>query len=168
MVLVGMAGVMSGVLYAPLTAIFLIAESSQGYDLFIPLMIVAVISYLMARWFSVVNPDYQTMVEQGKIFTQEHDKNLVNSLHLRDFIDKNSQTIEADSPISNLFDMIKTGDKNIFAIVNRENFLEGVLTMDDIRPYLFKEKEELPSNIQQIMKVPPAVVHLQDNAVAIL
>lgn len=168
LVLVGMAGVMSGVLYAPLTAIFLIAESSQGYDLFIPLMIVAVISYLMARWFSPVNPDYQSMVDQGKIFTQEHDKNIINSLHLRDFIDYNSQTIMADEPLSHLFELIKKGDKNIFAIVSAEGVLEGVLTMDDIRPYLFRNEAEEPPTIHQIMKAPPAVVHLSDQAVAII
>lgn len=168
LVLAGMAAVMSGVLYAPLTAIFLIAESSQGYDLFLPLMIVSVISYLMARWFSPVNPDLKHMVDQGKIFTNEHDNNLVYSLRLRDFIDKQSQTIEADAPISDLFEIIKNGKKNIFAVIDAENSLQGVLTMDDMRPYLFNKDQELPPNIQHIMKVPPAVVHLSDSAVAIL
>ena len=168
LVLAGMAAVMSGVLYAPLTAIFLIAESSQGYDLFLPLMIVSVISYLMARWFSAVNPDLKPMIDQGKIFTNEHDNNLIYSLHLRDFIDRQSQTIEADAPISDLFDLIKNGKKNIFAVIDAENSLQGILTMDDIRPYFFHETDQLPPNIQHIMKVPPAVVHLSDNAVAIL
>ncbi|SEG36569.1 chloride channel protein, CIC family [Halpernia humi] len=168
LVLAGMAAVMSGVLYAPLTAIFLIAESSQGYDLFLPLMIVSVISYLMARWFSPVNPDLQPMVEQGKIFTNEHDNNLVYSLHLRDFIDHQSQTIKADAPISELFELIKNGKKNIFAVVDDESSLQGVLTMDDVRPYLFNPDEEMHTNIHHIMKAPPATVHLSDNAVAIL
>jgi CIC family chloride channel protein len=168
LVLAGMAAVMSGVLYAPLTAIFLIAESSQGYDLFLPLMMVSVISYLMARWFSPVNPDLMPMVEQGKIFTNEHDNNLVYSLHLRDFIDMQSQTIKADAPISDLFDLIKNGKKNIFAVVDSDNFLQGVLTMDDIRPYFFNKIQDLPPNIQHVMKVPPAVVNLRDDAVAIL
>ncbi|SFH94002.1 chloride channel protein [Halpernia frigidisoli] len=168
LVLAGMAAVMSGVLYAPLTAIFLIAESSQGYDLFLPLMIVSVISYLMARWFSPINPDLKPMVEQGKIFTNEHDNNLIYSLHLRDFIDFQSQTIKADAPVSELFELIKNGHKNIFAIVDNDNRLQGVLTMDDIRPYLFNKTADLPVNIQQIMKVPPAVVNLRQSAVAIL
>lgn len=168
LVLVGMAGVMSGVLYAPLTAIFLIAESSQGYDLFIPLMIVSVISYLMARWFSPINPDLQPMVDRGHIFTNEHDTNLVNSLQLRNFIDRKSEKIVENSPISELFVLIKNGRKNIFAVVDESNFLKGVLTMDDIRPYLFNKEQEVPPSIQQIMTVPPAVVHLKDNAVEII
>lgn len=168
LVLAGMAGVMSGVLYAPLTAIFLIAESSQGYDLFIPLMIVAVISYLMARWFSPVNPDYQRMVDQGKIFTNEYDNNLVNSLNLRDFIDHNAEKIDADAPISELFSLIKNGKKNIFAVVDEYNFLQGVLTMDDIRPYLFNKDHETPLNIHQIMTAPPATIHFADLATEII
>lgn len=69
LVLVGMAGAMSGILYAPLTAIFLIAESSFGYDLFIPLMIVSVISYLIAKSFSPISPELKSLADQGKIFT---------------------------------------------------------------------------------------------------
>ncbi len=168
LVLAGMAAVMSGVLYAPLTAIFLIAESSQGYDLFIPLMIVSVISYLMAKWFSAVNPDYKPMIDQGKIFSNEYDNNLIYTLQLRDYIDRKSQTIEADAPISDFFELIKNGKKNIFAVIDKEKFLQGVLTMDDIRPYLFNKDQELPANIHQIMQAAPAVVHFTDNAVAIL
>jgi CIC family chloride channel protein len=66
LVLVGMAGAMSGVMYAPLTAIFLIAESSFGYDLFIPLMIVSIISYLIAKWFSPISPELKSLADQGK------------------------------------------------------------------------------------------------------
>ncbi len=76
LVLVGMAGAMSGVLYAPLTAIFLIAESSFGYDLFIPLMIVSVMSYLIGKWFSPISPELKSLADEGKIFTNKHDKNL--------------------------------------------------------------------------------------------
>ncbi|MFC6267038.1 chloride channel protein [Frigoriflavimonas asaccharolytica] len=168
LVLVGMAGVMSGVLYAPLTAIFLIAESSQGYDLFIPLMIVAVISYLMARWFSPVNPEMQPMIDRGHIFTSEHDSNLVNSLQLESFIDRNSEGILENSPVSDLFSLIKNGKKNIFAVLDKDQNLKGVLTLDDVRPYLFNKDQELPESIEKIMIVPPAIVHLNDDAVAII
>ncbi len=168
LVLAGMVAVMSGVLYAPLTAIFLIAESSQGYDLFLPLMIVAVISYLIGKWFSPINPDLKLLTEQGKIFSNEHDNNLIYSLHIEKFIDLQSQTIQGEAQISELFELIKNGKKNIFAIVDEENFLQGVLTMDDIRPYFLHKSQELPPNIQHIMKIPPAVIHINDNAVEIL
>nr|WP_314495994.1 chloride channel protein [uncultured Chryseobacterium sp.] len=166
LILVGMAGAMSGVLYAPLTAIFLIAESSFGYDLFIPLMIVAVISYLIAKWFAPISPELKTLAEQGKIFTHQHDSNLLSSLQTRDFIDFDSQTIHENSSLQELYDLISSGRKNNFAVVNDAHQLKGILTLDDIRPYLFNENEKL--NISKLLKVPAAVVMLNDKPVKII
>lgn len=158
LVLAGMAGVMSGALYAPLTAIFLIAESSLGYDLFIPLMIVSVISYLMARWFSVVPPDFKELAKQGKIFTHEHDKNLLSILHTADLIDKQSQIIKSDDTITDLQESVKNGNKNIFAVLDEKQRLKGVLTLDDLRPILFNKELEGIYSVQQLMKAPVAIL----------
>lgn len=162
LVLIGMAGVMSGALYAPLTAIFLIAESSSGYDLFIPLMIVSVISYLINRWFSPIWPDLQSMADQGKIFTREHDRNLLSTLNTRDFIDKNPQVIQKNAPLKKILDVIKKGKKNVFGIVNDENHLLGTLTLDDLRPILFSEEIHDSVPIIKFMKAPTAVVRPDD------
>ncbi|WP_426277968.1 chloride channel protein [Chryseobacterium sp. S-02] len=167
LVLVGMAGAMSGVMYAPLTAIFLIAESSFGYDLFIPLMIVSILSYLIAKWFSPISPELKSMADQGKIFTNKHDKNLLFSLKTEEFIDRYSQTIQENAPIEDLFELVKNGDKNIFAIVNEQKILRGILTLDDIRPYLFNV-EKVPVTITEIMKTPPAIIHPEDRPLEIL
>lgn len=166
LVLVGMAGALSGVLYAPLTAIFLIAESSYGYDLFIPLMIVSVISFIMAKWFSSISPELKTLADQGKIFTNRHDHNLLSTLDIKDFIDPKSQKIRVDAGIDKVFDLIKDSKKNNFAIVNDENMLKGFLTIDDLRPYLFKE--EKPKSIKEIMKIPPALIRENDSLYQIL
>lgn len=167
LVLVGMAGAMSGILYAPLTAIFLIAESSFGYDLFIPLMIVSVISYLMAKRFSPISPELKSLADQGKIFTNKHDKNLLFSLHTKDYIDFQSQTINVNASITELFEMIKNGNKNTFAVIDDTNKLKGILNLDDIRPYLFsKETDSL--SISKIMKAPPAIIHQENKALEIL
>nr|WP_262909095.1 chloride channel protein [Chryseobacterium gleum] len=168
LVLVGMAGAMSGVLYAPLTAIFLIAESSFGYDLFIPLMIVSVISYLIAKWFSPISPELKSLADQGKIFTNKHDKNLLFALRTDDFIDQYSQTINQNASVTELFEMVKNGDKNIFAVVDDSRKLKGVLTLDDIRPYLFNKEIETSQSITQIMKAPPAVLHRENKPLDIL
>lgn len=166
LILVGMAGAMSGVLYAPLTAIFLIAESSSGYDLFIPLMIVAVISYLIAKWFAPISPELKNLADQGKIFTQKHDRNLLSSLQTKNFIDFNSQIIKENSSLQELYDLISNGTKNSFAVVDDQYKLRGTLTLDDIRPYLFNENEKL--NISNLIKVPQAVVLLTDQPVKII
>jgi len=159
LVLVGMAGAMSGVLYAPLTAIFLIAESSFGYDLFIPLMIVAIMSYLIAKWFSPISPELKFLADQGKIFTNKHDNNILFLLRTEDFIDKYSETISENAPVTELFELVKNGNKNIFAVVDETKKLKGILTLDDIRPYLFNKEIDTSLSVIQIMKVPPAVVY---------
>lgn len=168
LVLVGMAGAMSGVLYAPLTAIFLIAESSFGYDLFIPLMIASIISYLIAKWFSPISPELKSLADEGKIFTNKHDKNLLFALRTEDFIDKYSQTISQNASVTELFEMVKNGDKNIFAVVDENRKLKGVLTLDDIRPYLFNKEMENSQTVTQIMKAPPAVLHRENRPLDIL
>lgn len=167
LVLVGMAGAMAGVMYAPLTAIFLIAESSFGYDLFIPLMIVSIISYLIAKWFSPISPELKSLADQGKIFTNKHDKNILFSLKTEDFIDRYSEAVNENAPIKELFERVKNSNKNIFAVVNDDITLRGILTLDDIRPYLFVNGE-VSVSISQIMKAPPAVIHPENQPLEIL
>lgn len=167
LVLVGMAGAMSGVLYAPLTAIFLIAESSFGYDLFIPLMIVSVMSYLIAKWFSPISPELKSLADQGKIFTNKHDKNLLFSLKTEDFIDRFSETVNENASIADVFELVKEGDKNIFGVIDDENKLRGILTIDDIRPFLFSDTDTSASIIK-IMKAPPAIIHPENKPLEIL
>lgn len=168
LVLVGMAGAMSGVLYAPLTAIFLIAESSFGYDLFIPLMIVSVISYLIAKWFSPISPELKSLADQGKIFTNQHDENLLFSLHTEDFIDRYSQTINENASIEELSDLVKNGNKNFFAVIDDHKKLRGILTLDDIRPYFFNDENDLTLTITKIMRAPAAFIHPDDKPREIL
>lgn len=168
LVLVGMAGAMSGVMYAPLTAIFLIAESSFGYDLFIPLMIVSIMSYLIAKWFSPISPELKSLADEGKIFTNKHDKNILFALRTDDFIDKYSQTIRESASITELFELVKNGNKNIFAIVDDSRKLKGVLTLDDVRPYLFNKEFDTSQAVVQIMKTPPAIVHPENKPLEIL
>ncbi|PQA93186.1 chloride channel protein [Chryseobacterium shigense] len=168
LVLVGMAGAMSGVLYAPLTAIFLIAESSFGYDLFIPLMIVSIISYLIAKWFSPISPELKSLADQGKIFTNKHDKNLLFALRTEDFIDQYSETINENASVTELFELVKNGNKNIFAAVDEAGKLKGILTLDDIRPYLFNKEMDSLQTVAQIMKAPPAVIYRENQPLEIL
>ncbi|HCA09694.1 chloride channel protein [Chryseobacterium sp.] len=168
LVLVGMAGAMSGVLYAPLTAIFLIAESSFGYDLFIPLMIVSIISYLIAKWFSPISPELKSLADQGKIFTNKHDKNLLFALRTEDFIDKYSETINENASVNELFELVKNGNKNIFAATDEAGKLKGILTLDDIRPYLFNKEIDNLQIVSQIMKAPPAVIFRENQPLEIL
>jgi len=167
LVIVGMAGVMSGVMYAPLTAIFLIAESSSGYDLFIPLMIVAVISFLIAKWFSPVPPDLKLLADEGKIFTHEHDKNLLSLLHTEDLIDKDFEFINVHAATNDLLTQIRVGKRNFIAVLEHDK-LVGIITMDDVRPLLFRQETADDLTIKKVMKYPKIIVNENDNVLTIL
>ncbi|WP_218128191.1 chloride channel protein [Mucilaginibacter sp. OK268] len=162
LVIVGMAGVMSGVLYAPLTAIFLIAESSTGYDLFIPLMIVSVISFLIAKRFSAISPDLKQLAADGKIFTREHDQNLLLLLHTADLIDKDVQEIDIHASFHELIELVRTGKKNFIAVINKDHLLEGIVRLDDIRPVMFNKDRYHELSIQSVMTTPPVLIDLND------
>ena len=158
MVLVGMAGVMSGVMYAPLTAIFLIAESSFGYDMFLPLMIASVVSYLISKRFSPMSPEVKHLADQGKVFTREHDQNLLSLLRTPELIDRDIQTIPPHAPFTDLIDLVRTGKRNVIAVVDEDKILEGVVIIDDIRPIMFDTHLYHTMNVQEVMTMPPALI----------
>ena len=167
LVIVGMAGVMSGVLYAPLTAIFLIAESSSGYDLFIPLMIVAVISYLIAKWFSPVSPELKSLAEKGQIFTKEHDRNLLSLLNTADFIDYEYRSITIYSTFTELITVFKDGNKNTVAVLDN-NKIVGVVTLEDLKPYMFKNKYQEFERPLKLMTLTETIINFNDTVITVL
>ena len=158
LVLVGMAGVMSGVLYAPLTAIFLIAESSSGYDLFIPLMVVGVMSFLISKWFSTISPDLQRLADEGKIFTREHDRNLLSQLNTLDFIDKDVPVVDIDLPFENFVDRLHENRHDHLAVVDREGIFRGMILVKELYPYLFTMGDEADLSVASLLRQPPATV----------
>ncbi|WP_342086515.1 chloride channel protein [Dyadobacter sp. OTU695] len=158
LVLVGMAGVMSGVLYAPLTAIFLIAESSSGYDLFIPLMVVGVMAFLISKWFSPISPDLKRLADEGKIFTREHDRNLLSQLNTWEFIDRDAPVVNIDLPFGNFLDVVHENRHSQIAVVDNEGILRGIISIEDLYPYLFTSANEQNLSIASLMRQPAATV----------
>lgn len=167
MIIVGMAGVMSGVLYAPLTAIFLIAESSSGYDLFIPLMIVSSISFLIAKWFSPISPDLKALAENGQIFTREHDRNLLSLLHTMDLLDKENQIIDQNASNEQLWQVVRCGKRNLIAVLDENEKLKGIISLNDIRSALFDQNGKEVLSVASLVRVPRVVVVENDSVVAV-
>ena len=167
LVIVGMAGVMSGVLYAPLTSIFLIAESSSGYDLFIPLMIVSVISYLIAKWFSPISPELKSLAEKGKIFTREHDRNLLSLLTTADFIDYEYKSITIYSTFTELITVMKNSNRNTVAVLDN-NKLVGVVTLEDLKPFMFNDKYPEFERPFKLMTLSETVINFNDTVLTVL
>ncbi|MBS1530817.1 MAG: chloride channel protein [Bacteroidetes bacterium] len=165
--IVGMAGVMSGVLYAPLTAIFLIAESSSGYDLFIPLMIVCVISFLIAKWFSPISPDLKKLADEGKIFTHEHDKNLLLRIDSGKLIERTTSVLDIKASYEELLEVIKKGKRNIIVVLDGTQ-LAGIIYLDDLRPLLFNPELHKTLRIVNVMKMPDTVISTHENVISII
>jgi len=161
--LVGMAGVLSGVMYCPLTAIFLIAEITNGYELFIPLMIVSSISFFIVKSYEPYSMETKKLAMEGQIFTHKKEKNILTSIILEDMLQDSYESIRMDKKLRDLVDMIKASKKNIFAVIDHRNRFAGIIELNDIKQKLFQTEQFDKVTIGSIMKKPAAVLqHDQD------
>ena len=166
--IVGMAGAMSGILYAPLTSIFLIAEATGGYDLFIPLMMVSTISYLIVKRFSPVSLDVKQLVDAGQIFSRRYDRNLLSLLRTHDIIEKDILLISPDATLRALVERIKASKRNMFGVVNERQELEGVVMLDDVREVMFNSAMYDNTYVRQLMKAPPARIDVNESMESVM
>ncbi len=161
--IVGMAGILSGVMYAPLTAIFLIAEVAGGYDLIIPLMIVSTISSVFVRHFEPISIETKAMIERGEVFSQDKDRNILLLLKAQKLIETDFKTIKPTDSLGELIETIKISHRNLFAVVNDKQQFEGILTLDDVRSVMFDTDLYDTLFVENIMKMPPAVLRLNED-----
>lgn len=158
--LVAMAGVLSGVMYAPLTAIFLIAEITSGYELFIPLMIVSAISFFIVKSYQPHSMETRKLAEEGQIFTHEKEKNILVSISLDEIIQKNYQSVYVDQSLEDLVKIIKKSDRNIFVVNTRQNKFAGIIELNDIKDKLFESEKFKSITILKLMKLPKATLNI--------
>ncbi len=161
--LVGMAGILSGVMYAPLTAIFLIAEITNGYWLIIPLMVVSIFSYFIVKHFEPHSMELKKLASEGEVFTQNKDSNILSAITLDQVIDKNFIVLMTNQHLGDLVEKMRTGSITIFAVVDQKERFEGLITMDEVRQYLFREDLYKSMTIKQLMKKSDTVIHSQDS-----
>ena len=138
--LFGMAALMSGVFHAPLTGVFLIAELTGGYALFLPLMMVSVSSYLTVRIFDKNNIYAIRLAQRGELITHHKDQAVLTILKVSDVIEKNFMTITPDMDLGALTAVVAKTKRNIFPVVNVANHLVGILYLDDIRHIMFRQE----------------------------
>lgn len=167
LMLVGMAGVMSGALYAPLTAIFLIAETSSGYDLFIPLMIVSVIAYLINRFFSPINPVYNQLAEEGKIFTTRQDQNILSQISLSDCINPASLVLSTTESMEDVLQKFRNSDQNSMAVIDNNNQFLGILNRELLRPYLLGNLSTDETSVSKLSIKPSFIVNQTDSVMKV-
>lgn len=156
--LVGMCGVMSGVLHAPLTAIFLIAEITSGYMLFVPLMLVSAISFSTISYFEKHSIYTKQLIETGDLIQYNKDQIVLSLIDLKKIIEKDLLIIRPEATLDDLVKLVKKSKRNIFPVVNEDRELEGIVTLDDIRERMFDEASRKEILINSIMQKPPASV----------
>lgn len=166
--LVGMCGVMSGVLHAPLTAIFLIAEITSGYMLFVPLMIVSALSYSTISYFEKYSIYTKRLIETGDLIQYDKDQIVLSLIDLNKIVEKDLLTIDPEATLNDLVVLVKKSKRNIFPVVNSENELEGIVTLDDIREMMFDEESRSRVVIQTIMQKPPSFVEPREKMQSVM
>lgn len=162
--LVGMAGVMSGVMNAPLTSIFLIAELSGGYELFIPLMIVAAISFAINYYFEPESIYTKPLSKSGELLTHDKDRSTLVFLSLDELMETDFVTIKRFYTLGDLVKIISTGRRNIFPVVDDFGKLLGIVQLDDIREDMFKPSCHDKSIYKYMIQPPDKIIeHEQIN-----
>ncbi|WP_194850472.1 chloride channel protein [Nonlabens antarcticus] len=168
LMLVGMAGVMSGAMYAPLTGIFLIAETSSGYDLFIPLMIVSVIAYAVNRFFSPTNPAFDKLAAEGEIFTTQQDQNILSHLWLADCLNASPLIINIINHMDEVISAFRKSNQNTMAVVDSNGQFYGILNRDQLRPYLLGEKSTEATSVGDLLVSPSYTVESTDSMMKVI
>ena len=152
--LVGMAGVMAGVMNAPLTSIFLIAELSNGYGLFIPLMITACISFAVNYWLDPDSIYTKQLRQKGELLTHDKDQSVFVFLKLDELMETDFLRIKENITLGDIVHIISTAHRNIFPVIDNFGRLLGVVQLDDLREDMFKP-EKYGRPISDYMIQPP-------------
>ncbi len=160
--LVAMAGLVAGVLHAPLTAIFLIAELTGGYTLFIPLMIVASVAFALSKYYLKHSLYTKRLALEGNLITHDKDQKVLTLMDIESVIEKNFISVHSDMTLGELIEkaVIKS-NRNIFPVVETtSNYLEGIILLDDIRTIMFNRDLYDTVKVKDLIHSPPEIIHL--------
>jgi len=156
--LLGMAGVMSGVFHAPLTGVFLIAELTGGYDLFIPLMIVSVSSYLTINVFEPHSIYSMRLARKGELLTHHKDRSVLTLMSLDAVIEKNVPQLRPDMDLGQVVRVVSNEKSNMFAVTDLKGTLLGVINLESIRKVIFRSELYRRYSVRQLMEQPRATL----------
>ena len=160
--LVGMAGVLSGILHAPLTAIFLIAETPKGYELIVPVMLTATISFVTVKIFEPNSIFTIQLAKRGELITHHKDKAVLNFMKLHSVIENDFTTVHVDSNLGDLVKNISKSKRNIFPVIDDDGILNGLILMDDIREIMFDKEMYESTMVNNLMILPPSYIGFRD------
>lgn len=160
--LIGMAGVMAGVMHAPLMAIFLTAEMTGGYNLFLPLLIVSTLSYGTIRIFEPYSIYTMRLAKRGELLTHHKDKAVLTLLKVDNVIERDFKTVSPNMSLKEMVDVIATSSRNLFPVVDESGAFKGVVLLDDIRNIMFRPDLYKKMHVQKFMSMPPARIDIHD------
>ena len=158
--LAGMAGVMSGVMHAPLMAIFLTAEMTGGYELFLPLLIVSAISYGTVRVFSQYSIYTKRLAMRGELLTHEKDKTVLTLLKIDNVIETDFLEVHPEMNLKEMVQVISQSHRNLFPVTDAKGTLMGIVLLDDIRNIMFRPDLYRKMYVSKFMAIPPAKIEL--------
>lgn len=166
--LMGMAGVMSGVMHAPLMAIFLTAELTGGYDLFLPLLIVSTISYGTIKIFEPYSIYAIRLAKRGELLTHHKDKSVLRLLKVNNVIENDFKPVSPEMNLKQMVDVISQSSRNLFPVLDGEGRLMGIVLLDDIRNIMFRPDLYKKMYVSKFMTTPPATIQVGDTMESVM
>jgi len=167
MALVGMAGVMAGVMHAPLTGIFLIAESTGSYELFTPLIVTAVIAYLTIMLFEPHGIYTKRLAERGELMTHHKDKNVLRMMKVSTLIESNFRTVDVNASMRDFTKEVAQSKRNVFPVVDAEMNFYGVIFINDVRNIIFNTEMWDTTSVKELMYMPEILVNPDESMEAV-
>ncbi|WP_041991679.1 CBS domain-containing protein, partial [Capnocytophaga cynodegmi] len=166
--LVAMAGLVAGVLHAPLTAIFLIAELTGGYTLFIPLMIVASVSFGLSKYYIKHSLYTKRLALEGNLITHDKDQKILTLMDIDSVIEKNLIPVTAQMTLGELIDnAVVKSNRNVFPVIHPSTkMFEGVILLDNIRTIMFKHELYESVKVKDVMQSPPDIIRMEKDKMA--
>lgn len=161
--LIGMAGVMSGVMHAPLMAIFLTAELTGGYELFLPLLIVSTISYGTIKIFEPYSIYTMRLAKQGQLLTHHKDKAVLTLLKINNVIETDFLPVYPEMTLKEMVDVIAKSNRNLFPVINEKRELVGVVYLDDIRNIMFRPELYRRMRVSTFMSAPAGRIEVGES-----
>ena len=163
-----MAGILSGVIHAPLTGIFLIAEATGGYAIFVPLMIVSAISFFTTRYFEPYSVYTKVLAEDKKLEITDKDQIILNQIVLDKLIESDFEVIYENDLLDDFFRKSVASKRNIFPVVDRENNFMGLIYLNDTREKILNLQDNKNIPVRDFIHTYPVLVNLGENIHTVL
>jgi len=154
--LMGMAGLMSGVMHAPLTGVFLIAELTGGYGLFLPLLIVSTVSYLTIVIFEPHSIYSMRLAKKGELLTHHKDKAVLTLMKMDNVIERDFKVVHPEMDLGEMINVVASSRRNIFPVTNDKGIFLGMVQLDNIRNIMFRQELYHHFKVERLMTAPPA------------